>query len=145
MDMVKLSEKVESMATQLVEVDKRVFLLENLMTKLDQSNNKLNCTIEDFGKTMQHIEIALVNMGNKIDNNIKTTEEMNTKVNCLNDKLEISENENKIDIRTVQKGTFINWIRSNASGGVAIIVIAAIVILMANIGNISSTLGNLFK
>jgi hypothetical protein len=115
MDMVKLSEKVESMATQLVEVDKRVFLLENLMTKLDQSNNKLNCTIEDFGKTMQHIEIALVNMGNKID------------------------------IRTVQKGTFINWIRSNASGGVAIIVIAAIVILMANIGNISSTLGNLFK
>lgn len=120
---LSLSERVDSMATALAEVDKKASLSEKILERLEVTNSKLGETIEKFSDVMQQFEITMVNMQNKVDATAEATREVKEKVSAIEKKIEAVDDKSKIDWAQAVKSVLTSKLIWLLGGGLVMIII----------------------
>lgn len=87
-----LAKRVEKMEGWIQDVDKRSFITEVLLEKLEVAFNKNTCVIEGIDDTLTKMSYELKNQSSRIEDLSKTTTELKTK-------FETSEQKFKVDFR----------------------------------------------
>jgi chromosome segregation ATPase len=123
-----MQDVIYGLNTRLMEVDKKASVSQEILERLESSNNKLVEGIVNFSNVMQKFEVTIVNMQNEIKNGSIITNEVKDRVEHIESRMNGDDDKVKIDLRDILKSKAI-WI---VSGG-AFISICGLIIGLINI------------
>lgn len=124
--LAKSDDKLSKIDEKVDEVDKRAVRTEEVLKKVEVSNNKVVEVIEIFTNTMHQIEKTMVAMQYEIKENAGDIKEVKESLDCVKGDIKVINEKNKIDIMEIIKSIFSDKISWVLSGGFLLTVIILI-------------------
>jgi len=126
----ELRDRVARMECTVSDLDKRASIQDVIIEKIrddirkgDESTKKLIEVLDAFSKTVQKLELTLVSMDNKIDNNESKVSSIANKIDKIEKKIEEADDKSKIDIRDIFKGAYGKVLLLLVGGGIMAVIL----------------------